>query len=168
MQAAIHLDSVFHSGQARSTISSSSSGGVSRYDSSNPGAREKLRFLSHRKRLTMDQRRSCCRRVGYAAATVLLARSSSATVPAICFSRVRIGNRRTRLCRISSSASLMSSRSCIPTLDLSAPLSFDPGEFIMFKVMGNCGLKARRRWWRGLRIFGTRHSLPISELCGAL
>jgi hypothetical protein len=30
----------------------------------------------------------------------------------------------------------MISRSCIPTLDLSAPLSFDPGEFIMFKVMG--------------------------------
>jgi hypothetical protein len=30
---------------------------------------------------------------------------------------------------------VMISRSCIPTLDLSAALSFDPGEFIMFKLM---------------------------------
>jgi hypothetical protein len=30
----------------------------------------------------------------------------------------------------------MISRSCIPTLDLSALLSFDPDEFIMFKLMG--------------------------------
>src|SRR6266516_1192807 len=45
---------------------------------------------------------------GYPTPTALLARSPNATIPATCFSRVRPGNRRTRLCRMSCSASLMS------------------------------------------------------------
>ena len=37
---------------------------------------------------------------------------------------------------MTSTSVVMISRSCIPTLDFSAALLFDPGEFILFKLMG--------------------------------